>query len=228
MARYAKWYIGPTTGGSSRGVEVRSVETCAGKIADTDWFEYDGSQMAEAETVEITCSLQEDNAGSNGQQMKQISVQAEKVFDNFLSHNFNVEDFTDDVLHTNDVFPVLSYFDENETNDTNKDKNIADHFSPDYSITVDLTDDSSPITDIVPAEAYSKEDLKNTIIDDSLDIYFVLRNWTHLWNTHTTGSALYSSNYPGGIFRTIEGYEFELAIYPQECRRKIECLPVSS
>ena len=38
MARYEEWYIGSTSGGGSRGVEVKSVEMCAEKTADADWF----------------------------------------------------------------------------------------------------------------------------------------------------------------------------------------------
>ena len=64
--------------------------------------------------------------------------------------------------------------------------------------------------------------LVNTIENDPRDMYFILQNWAQIWQSSSTGFPVYSSNYPGGIFRTDEGYEFELEIYPQEfCRKNI-------
>ena len=50
-----KWYIGPTIGGWSRGVEVNSIEICAENIANANWFEWDGSQMTESYNIRFQC-----------------------------------------------------------------------------------------------------------------------------------------------------------------------------
>ena len=63
--------------------------------------------------------------------------------------------------------------------------------------------------------------LEDTPENDPRDMYFILRDWNEIWQSAKTGYPLYSSNYPGGIFRTDEGYEFELEIYPKEICRKI-------
>ena len=63
--------------------------------------------------------------------------------------------------------------------------------------------------------------LEDTPEDDPRDMYFILRDWDEIWQSTKTGYPVYSSNYPGGIFRTEEGYEFELEIYPKEICRKI-------
>ena len=62
---------------------------------------------------------------------------------------------------------------------------------------------------------------EETIENDPRDMYFILRDWNQIWQLTQTGFPIYSSNYPGGIFRTDEGYEFELEIYPKEICRKI-------
>ena len=55
------------------------------------------------------------------------------------------------------------------------------------------------------------------IENDPRDMYFILKNWNQTWHSHTTGRAVYSSDFgTDGIFCTHEGYEFELKIYPQE------------
>ena len=103
-----------------------------------------------------------------------------------------------------------------------EDKNIFNSVSSKHSIEVDFASDFSPTHHEISSQTYSNEghEVEQVIEDDPRDIYFVLQNWTELWNTHTIGIPIYSSNYPGGIFQTSEGYEFELEIYPQECRRK--------
>ena len=55
MASHAKWWIGPSTGGTARGVEANSVEICAENTADADAFEWDGSQMLVADNLKIKC-----------------------------------------------------------------------------------------------------------------------------------------------------------------------------
>ena len=178
MATYGKWYIGPTTGGEARGVEVNSVEICADEIADTEWFEWNGTQWVEIENFEITCISDEHYEKLNDHQIV----------------------------------------------DSSEHKNNADSLSSPRSVKVDFSSDVSPIEDAVLTQTYSNEgfDVENIIEDDPRDIYFVLPNWTQLWNTHTTGYPIYSSNYPGGVFQSSEGYEFELEIYPQECHRKVD------
>ena len=51
--------------------------------------------------------------------------------------------------------------------------------------------------------------------DDPRDMFFTLPNWSEIWENTPKGSSIYTSDYPGGIFKTEEGYEFELRIYPQ-------------
>ena len=63
--------------------------------------------------------------------------------------------------------------------------------------------------------------LEDTPENDPRDMFFILRDWNQIWQVTQTGFPIYSSNYPGGIFCTDEGYEFELEIYPKECGRKI-------
>ena len=48
------------------------------------------------------------------------------------------------------------------------------------------------------------------------DMVFILTNWTEIWETSETGTRIESKNYPGGVFKTDEGYEFQLWIYPKE------------
>ena len=51
--------------------------------------------------------------------------------------------------------------------------------------------------------------------DDPRDMFFTLPNWSDIWENTPKGSSIYTSSYPGGIFKTEEGYEFELRIYPK-------------
>ena len=51
--------------------------------------------------------------------------------------------------------------------------------------------------------------------DDPRDMFFTLPNWSEIWENTPKGSSIYTSDYPGGTFKTEEGYEFELRIYPQ-------------
>lgn len=51
--------------------------------------------------------------------------------------------------------------------------------------------------------------------DDPRDMFFTLPNWSEIWENTPKGSSIYTSSYPGGIFKTEEGYEFELRIYPK-------------
>ena len=51
--------------------------------------------------------------------------------------------------------------------------------------------------------------------DDPRDMFFTLPNWSDIWENTPKGSSIYTSDYPGGIFKTEEGYEFELRIYPK-------------
>ena len=55
-----------------------------------------------------------------------------------------------------------------------------------------------------------------SVMNDPHDMIFILTNWTEIWESAETGSRIESKNYPGGIFKTDEGYEFELWIYPKE------------
>ena len=75
---------------------------------------------------------------------------------------------------------------------------------------------------ISPSQAFSEilngRDLSQEIIEnDPRDMFFILKNWNQTWHSHTTGMAVHSSSFgTDGIFRTHEGYEFQLVIYPQE------------
>ena len=51
--------------------------------------------------------------------------------------------------------------------------------------------------------------------NDPRDMYFILKNWTEIWESSEVGNKIESINYPGGIFETDEGYEFQLWIYPK-------------
>ena len=55
MATYGKWYIGSSTGSTSRGVEIDSLDICADKMDDADWFEWGGSQMNESNNIRFQC-----------------------------------------------------------------------------------------------------------------------------------------------------------------------------
>ena len=52
--------------------------------------------------------------------------------------------------------------------------------------------------------------------NDPRDMYFIFENWTEILESSEVGTKIESKNYPGGIFRTDEGYEFQLWIYPKE------------
>ena len=53
-------------------------------------------------------------------------------------------------------------------------------------------------------------------MNDPRDMVFILPNWTEIWESSETGTRIESKNYPGGVFKTDEGYEFQLWIYPKE------------
>ena len=55
MATYGKWFIDASTGSSSRGVEIDSVDMCAEELYNADWFEWDGSQMIESNNIRFQC-----------------------------------------------------------------------------------------------------------------------------------------------------------------------------
>ena len=180
MARYGQWYIGPSTGGGIRGVEVNSIEICPEELADTDWYEYDGTAFIEVEDIQINCVANESIHHSDDYQ----SLNDESILSSVeTSDNFRFQNILEANFNTNDV-----------------NKNA----SPTQS------DIARSIGKDLPFEV--------TIENDPRDIYFILQNWSDIWESHSTGWPVYSSNYPGGIFQTVEGYEFELEIYPQECR----------
>ena len=112
--------------------------------------------------------------------------------------------------------------------------------SDDYTVVEDYVFESNQLYDLPAADNDGSDDfatqnsrsqadfqksndedlqLENKIENDPRDMYFILQNWTQIWQSSSTGFPVYSSNYPGGIFRTDEGYEFELEISPKEfCR----------
>ena len=113
--------------------------------------------------------------------------------------------------------------------------------SDDYNVIEDFVFDSNQLFDLPAVDNDGSDDfatqnsrsqadfqksndedlaLENTIENDPRDMYFILKNWTQIWQSSSTGFPVYSSNYPGGIFRTDEGYEFELEIYPKEFGRE--------
>jgi len=55
MARYGKWYIGPTLSDETRGVEVNSLDVCIEETANDDWFEWDDSQWIQVESIQVRC-----------------------------------------------------------------------------------------------------------------------------------------------------------------------------
>lgn len=62
-------------------------------------------------------------------------------------------------------------------------------------------------------------------------MYFILNNWTEIWESAEIGTRIESKNYPGGVFKTDEGYEFQLWIYPKgistKTRNNLIIYPVS-
>ena len=65
-----------------------------------------------------------------------------------------------------------------------------------------------------PAAGEQSADARD-LKDDPRDMFFTLPNWSDIWENTPKGSSIYTSDYPGGIFKTEEGYEFELRIYPK-------------
>ena len=66
------------------------------------------------------------------------------------------------------------------------------------------------------AEQKSYQIISESVMNDPRDMVFILTNWTEIWETSETGTRIESKNYPGGVFKTDEGYEFQLWIYPKE------------
>ena len=66
------------------------------------------------------------------------------------------------------------------------------------------------------AEQKSDQIISASVMNDPRDMVFILTNWTEIWETSETGTRIESKNYPGGVFKTDEGYEFQLWIYPKE------------
>ena len=66
------------------------------------------------------------------------------------------------------------------------------------------------------AEQKSDQIISPTAMNDPRDMVFSLTNWTEIWESSETGTRIESKNYPGGVFKTDEGYEFQLWIYPKE------------
>ena len=66
------------------------------------------------------------------------------------------------------------------------------------------------------AEKKSDQIISASAMNDPRDMVFILTNWTELLESSETGTRIESRNYPGGVFKTDEGYEFQLWIYPKE------------
>ena len=66
------------------------------------------------------------------------------------------------------------------------------------------------------AEQKSDQIRSASVMNDPRDMVFILPNWTEIWESSETGTRIESKNYPGGVFKTDEGYEFQLWIYPKE------------
>ena len=59
MEKVGKWFIGPTIGSFSRGMEgipmARISNNTAHEVVNATWFELNGSQMVPSENVQIKC-----------------------------------------------------------------------------------------------------------------------------------------------------------------------------
>ena len=59
MATVGKWFIGPTIGSFSRGIESIPMKNLANHTANdvlnASWFEFDGSKMVSSESAQLTC-----------------------------------------------------------------------------------------------------------------------------------------------------------------------------
>ena len=80
----------------------------------------------------------------------------------------------------------------------------------------DNENDSRMKSEFNIAEQKSDQIRSTSVMDDPRDMVFILTNWTEIWETSETGTRIESKNYPGGVFKTDEGYEFQLWIYPKE------------
>ena len=169
MATYGKWYIGSSTGSTSRGVEIDSLDICAEEMVDADWFEWNGSQMSQVEDISVRC-IDDDHPINSEKYIEEGKISFTNNEDNFVQENGSER----------------------------RMKNIIR---------------SQTNSEILIARDSSLEIIEN----DPRDMFFILRNWNHIWHSHTTGMAIYSPT-----FRTQEGYEFQLKIYPQEkCLKSI-------
>ena len=55
-----------------------------------------------------------------------------------------------------------------------------------------------------PAAGEQSADARD-LKDDPRDMFFTLPNWSDIWENTPKGSSIYTSDYPGGIFKTEEG-----------------------
>ena len=81
---------------------------------------------------------------------------------------------------------------------------------------LDDNENNSKVKSESIAEQKSDQIISASVMNDPRDMIFILTNWTEIWETSETGTRIESKNYPGGVFKTDEGYEFQLWIYPKE------------